>query len=153
MDKEMFKQEMWSSIDKTAVTLHYLDPFRDNKAKIEPLYRGLLGVTAVVAAIISFFDCSVMIKTASVITAALAAIQFFFPVLPTPSDFHKMNCLRQSVYEWLVQLEGFWYGEWTDKKYYEYMRLKTDYEKLAIFGCRQIERPPVSSSHFFLIII
>ena len=139
MDEELYKQELWASIDKTAVNLHYLDFFRDKKMGIEPVYRGLLGMVAVIAAIVSFFDVSVLTKTVSVVTAVLATLPLFFPVLPKSSDFGKMSKLRGEVYGWLVKLEEFWCGEWTDEKYREYLRMKTAFgevenELSSVFG-------------------
>ena len=98
MDKEFYRQEVWSSIDRTAVNLFYLDCFRDRKESVEPVYRGTLGIAAVITAIISFFDVSILIKISAVITGLLAAIPFFYPVLPSSADFDKMTQLSPTCH-------------------------------------------------------
>ena len=139
MDKDLYKQELWASIDQAAVNLYYMDHFRDKQQRIEPLYRGILGMVAVIAAIISFFDITLLTKTVSVITAIIAAAPLFFPVLPVSSDFDKMTRLRISVCEWLAGLETFWQDEWTDEKRKKYYRMKVEYgnienELAVLFG-------------------
>jgi len=139
MNTELYKQELWTNIDRTAVNLYYLDHFRDRQAKIEPLYRGALGMVATLAAIISFFDVALLIKTVSVITALLAALPLLFPVIPKSSDFEKMSQLRVATSKWLISLENFWHGEWTDEKYKNFSRMKLKYaetedELSSLFG-------------------
>ena len=129
MNQDLYRQELWMSIDQAAVNLYYMDYFRDQKQRIEPLYRGALGMVAVMAAVISFFDVDFLTKTVSVITAILAAAPLFFPVLPKSSEFDKMSRLRISVHEWLVNLENFWQDECTVEKQKKYHRMKLEYGK------------------------
>jgi len=139
MDKELYKKELWTSIDKAAVNLYYLDHFRDRQAMIEPLYRGALGLTATLAVIISFFDVAFLIKIVSVITALLATLPLVFPVIPKSSDFDKMSQLRLATSKWLISLGDFWISEWTEEKYKKFSRMKleyaqTEYELSTLFG-------------------
>jgi ABC-type transport system involved in cytochrome bd biosynthesis fused ATPase/permease subunit len=139
MDKNLYKKELWSSIDLVASNLYYLDRFRDSREVVEPRYRGAAGIVAIVSAIISFFDVTILIRIASVVTAAMVSIPFLFPVLPKVSDFEKSNKLRLSVSQYLIELEDFWYSEWTEKNYQRYMRSKinfahTERELASLFG-------------------
>lgn len=139
MDKELYKQELWASIRQTAVNLYYLDHFRDRQKIRYPLYRGSLGMVAVLTACVSFFDISLLTKAFSVVTGLIAAVPFFFHVIPEPSDFVTMEKLRTALSNWQNSLENFWFVEWTDKKYEKYRRMKIDHgdvekELYAMFG-------------------
>lgn len=127
MDKELYKQELWASLDQSAANLYYLDHFRDRQKMVEPLYRGALGMMAIMTAVAAFFDMQLFTKTVAVITALMATVPVLIPVMPQQSDFHEMSRLRIAVSEWLVSLEQFWQDEWTDEQYRNYCRMKSDY--------------------------
>ena len=139
MDKELFRNELWGSIDQMTTNLCYLDRFRDRKMKIEPIYRGALSVVAILSAILSFFDASALIKITAIVAAVAATAPLLFPILPKSSDFSKMSEMRLSIYNDLVYLEGLWLEEWTDENIEEYNRRKLSFGKTqddisAVFG-------------------
>lgn len=157
MNKELYRSELWDEIKQVAVDLYYLDGLRASKVKIEPVYKGLLALLAIISAICNIIDVSWFSKITAILTALLAAAPLLFPFLPDSSDFSKMDALRTSVNNRLIYLENCWAAEYTKVRYEDYINAKKAYahtqtELYALFGeiNKSIQKYAVKRSESYL---
>ena len=139
MDKDLYITELWEDLKQVNINLLYLDEFRANKAKIEPVYRGCVGVVALITAVVSFFDTPFISETMAILTAAGVIVPMIFPFLPTLDRFSEIDELRISLKNRLLELEELWRKEKDDATYKRYQEGRKQYTILetklsALFG-------------------
>jgi len=136
---ETYANELWEEVKQVSTDLFYLEDLRADKARIEPYYKGLLSLCAIVTALCSFVGAVWLIHATALMTAVVTMLPILFPVLPSGADFAKMDALILALKQRQAAVEEYWYKGFSAENRAAYRASKeafapTEVELSALFG-------------------